>query len=322
MRRPGFSFLVCPDAALIRERIERLLTEAGGDFERHVFWGDDEIGPGFWQALSGGSLLGRKKAVILRRAHVLPPEFWKKLVGPLKGFNDAAWPFFCLEAAPAKGKKATGMPKGLADTPYFEFAGKQKWVWTSPGLTPEAIGPMLRDWAARRGISLAPGVREALSGLIPPDMAAADNELKKLELSLEGRQTIERRDLDILHHHAGMDSFAFLDALSRPKAAPEVWREILDRQSAGEEMIFAFLGLLLYEARQLWRFQVGEADAVRLSPSARSKKEAMAARLGPRGIARIFDLALDAELGIKSGAKRPDQAMEDLTARLCRLLGP
>ena len=48
-----------------------------------------------------------------------------------------------------------------------------------------------------------------------------------------------------------MDGFAFLDALSSRRDPATVWREIFDKELAGEEMVFPFLGLLLYEARTM-----------------------------------------------------------------------
>ena len=40
--RPGFSFLICPDMMLLRGQMEKMLAPYG-DFERHVYWGDEVI---------------------------------------------------------------------------------------------------------------------------------------------------------------------------------------------------------------------------------------------------------------------------------------
>ncbi len=320
MQRAGFSFLICPDPEIIRERVERLMADAGQPFAREVFWGDEEIGAPFWSALTVASLFAGRRAVVLRRAENLPPEFWPKLASALKGFNDSVWPFFCLEG-PFDRKGGPKLPKGLAEQPYFKVAEKRKWVFVSPGLTRRDMGPRLADWAARRGLALGPGVAEALAAALPPQLAHADNELAKLELSLGHRTSLELADLNLLSHHEGMDGFAFLDALAGGREPTLVWREIFDKERAGEEMIFPFLGLLLYEARMMWRLAVGEADDVRLPPQVRQKKEAMARRLGAAGLTRIFEAAFAAEAGIKTGARKPDQAMEFLTAELYRLFG-
>jgi DNA polymerase-3 subunit delta len=319
MNRPGYSFLACPDPEIVRERVDRLLAESGQDFAKEVFWGDEELGAPFWSALTVGSLFSGRRAVVLRRAEACPAEFWPKLASALRGFNDAVWPFFCLEGP--FDRKGPKMPKGLAEQPYFKVAEKRKWLFVSPGLTRRDMGPLLADWAARRGLAFGAGVAEGLAAALPPDLAHADNELAKLELVLGDRTTIEPGDLAHLSYHEGMDGFGFLDALAGGRDPVAVWREIFDKELAGEEMVFPFLGLLLYEARIMWRLAAGEAGDVRLPPFVLQKKEAMARRLGTAGLTRLFEAAFAAEAGIKSGARRPDQAMEYLAAELFRVFG-
>jgi len=321
MNRPGFFFLACPDPEIIRERVDRLLAESGQDFAKEVFWGDEELGAPFWSALTVGSLFSGRRAVVLRRAEACPAEFWPKLASALRGFNESVWPFFCLEGA--FDRKGPKIPKGLADQPYFKVAEKRKWLFVSPGLTRRDMGPLLADWAGRRKIAFEAGVAEGLAAALPPDLARADSELAKLELALGDRTTLERRDITQVSYHAGMDGFGFLDALAGGRDPVAVWREIGEKQLAGEEMIFPFLGLLLYEARIMWRIAAGEAGDVRLPPAVLQKKQAMARRLGASGLTRLFEAAFAAEAGIKSGTRRPDQAMEYLTAELFRIFkGP
>ena len=317
MERPGFFFLACPDPEIIREKVDRLLADAGHGFAKEVFWGDEEIGPAFWNALTVQSLLGGRRAVVVRRAEAAPVEFWPKLTPALRGYNDSVWPFFCLEGA--FDRKGPKLPKGLADQPYFKVAEKRKWLFVSPGLTRRDMAPRLADWASRRQLGLGPGVAEGLAASLPLDLARADNELAKLELALGDRTEIDQADLSLLSYHEGMEGFAFLDALSSRRDPAAVWREIFDKELAGEEMIFPFIGLLLYEARTMWRLASGEADDVRLPPYVLQKKQTMAKRLGMAGLARVFEAAFTAEAGIKSGARRPDQAMEALTAELFRI---
>lgn len=319
MERPGFFFLACPDPEIIREKVDRLLADTGQDFDKAVFWGDEDIDASFWNALRVQSLLGGRRAVVMRRAEALPADFWPKLAPALRGYNDHVWPFFCLEGA--FDRKGPKIPKGLAKQPYFAVAQKRKWLFVSPGLTRRDMAPRLSDWAARRRLGLGPGVAKALADALPLDLARADSELAKLELALGDRTEIETADLSLLSYHEGMDGFAFLDALASRRDPAAVWREIFDKELAGEEMIFPFIGLLLYEARTMWRLGAGEGGDVRLPPFIRQKKEAMARRLGSAGLARIFEAAFTAESGIKSGARRPDQAMEGLTAELFRIFG-
>ncbi|WP_256128280.1 DNA polymerase III subunit delta [Desulfolutivibrio sulfoxidireducens] len=315
---------------MIRNRVERLLGESGEVFTREVFQGDEEIPAAFWRALTAPSLFAEPKAVVLRRADAAPDEFWPKLRGPLAGFSAHVWPMICLEKP--FGKKGPAIPKALSSQPYYQVAEKRRWIWTSPGLTRRDMAPMLKDWAGAKNLSFAPGVLDALAAVLPEDMAMAGRELEKLELAVISRDDappsaknapqpgrVLTEDLSILAYRPGMDAFAFLNAFSKPGQEVAVWREIFEQSLSPEDMIFKFLGLLRSDARQMWQIHMGEAEAVRLPPFVKTQKEAMARRLGPGGLTRLFDLAMDAELGIKSGAKNPDQAMEFLAAELFSL---
>ena len=330
MQRPGFTFLVCPDPEMIKLRVERLLGESGEVFTREVFQGDEEIPAAFWRALTAPSLFAEPKAVILRRADSLTEDFWPKLKGPLSGFSAHIWPMICLEKP--FGKKGPAFPKALTSQPYYPVAEKRRWIWTSPGLTRRDMPPMLRDWAASASLSFAPGVLDALAAVLPEDMAMAGRELEKIEMAVLSRPQaapgdgaapppgrITQAELSLLSFRPGMDAFAFLNAFAKRGAEAAVWREIFEQSLSPEDMIFKFLGLLRSDARQMWQIFSGEAEVVRLPPFVKSQKEAMARRLGVSGLTRLFDLALDAELGIKSGAKSPDQAMELLAAELFSL---
>ncbi|WP_246287762.1 DNA polymerase III subunit delta [Desulfolutivibrio sulfoxidireducens] len=315
---------------MIRNRVERLLGESGEVFTREVFQGDEEIPAAFWRALTAPSLFAEPKAVVLRRADAAPDEFWPKLRGPLAGFSAHVWPMICLEKP--FGKKGPAIPKALSSQPYYQVAEKRRWIWTSPGLTRRDMAPMLKDWAGAKNLSFAPGVLDALAAVLPEDMAMAGRELEKLELAVISRDDappsaknapqpgrVLTEDLSILAYRPGMDAFAFLNAFSKPGQEVAVWREIFEQSLSPEDMIFKFLGLLRSDARQMWQIHMGEAEAVRLPPFVKTQKEAMARRLGPGGLTRLFDLAMDAEMGIKSGAKNPDQAMEFLAAELFSL---
>lgn len=319
MNRPGFSFLACPDPEIIRARIDKLLAESGVAFAKEVFWGDEELAAPFWNALTVGSLFAGAKAVVVRRAEACPAEFWPKLTAALKGFNPSVWPFFCLEGA--FDRKGPKIPKALAEQPYFKVAEKRGWLFVSPGLTPRDMGPLLADWAAGRGLAFEPGAAERLAAVLPLNLAQADNELARLELSLGDRTVVEAADAALLSRHEALDGFAFLDAVAGGRDPAAVWREIFDKQLAGEEMVFPMIGLLLYEARTMWRIAAGDDADIRLPPQILQKKRAMAGRLGAAGLARLFEAAFAAESGIKSGSRRTDQAMEYLTAELFRIFG-
>ena len=317
--RPGFSFLVCPDPELVRERVGGLLAKHASGFRRQVYWGDEELPGSFWQALSGQSLLGEKSAVVLRRAENLSADFWPRLSAPLRGFNPGAWLFVCLEGA--FEKRAPKLPKGLAEQPYWKVAKDKGWIWNFEGLTRASLKPMLADWAGARGLGFAPGALEAFVLALPLDMSATARELEKLELSLDSRREIRREDLSLISFEAELDAFEFLRALSDASGkAKQVWSKILAERSGSEgELLFPFLGLLISDARQMWQLAHGEPGPAYLPPQVRQAKRDMARALGLARLARIWELALDADAGVKSGQKSPDQAMQSLVADLFAL---
>lgn len=311
--RPGFSFLVCPDPEMLRRHLERLMTSAGGGFARQVFWGDaDEFDAAYWQALSTVSLFAEPKAVVLRRAEGLAADFWEKLARPLAGFNQHVWPVVCLEG-PHDPKKGPSLPKGLADRPYWKVGQSKGWVWMSPGLTEETMVPTLRDWANARRLGFGKGVLQELARILPRDMTAAARELEKLELaSSEG--VIGPEALGLVNAGIELDIFGFLKALEDGRDPAGVWRTVFGHQlSSDDGFLFQFLAILSREARVMWQL-LHEDPECKAHPYVRKLKTPMAGRLGAAGLARLWDLAMEAEASVKSGRKSPDQALEILVA--------
>ncbi|GFK96090.1 hypothetical protein NNJEOMEG_03964 [Fundidesulfovibrio magnetotacticus] len=313
--RQGFTFLVCPDPEMIKREIRRLMAGAGSGFTRQVFWGDaDEFDPSFWQALASVSLFAEPKAVVLRRAEGLAGDFWEKLARPLAGFNEHVWPIVCLEG-PHDPKKGPSLPKGLADRPYWKAGRERGWVWISPGLTDETMLPTLRDWAQARRLGFDKGVLQELARLLPRDMAACAGELEKLELAAAGGM-IRREHLELVSAETELDIFGFLKALEENRDPAGVWRTVFGHQLASDDgFLFQFLAILAREARTMWQLAAEDPEC-RVHPYVRKLKTPMAQRLGPRGLARLWDLALEAETSVKFGIRTPDQALEMLVADL------
>jgi len=318
MSRPGFSFLVCPDTEMVREKADSLLASATPAFVRRVYWGDEELPPGFWEDLTVQSLMAEPKAVVLRRAHNCPAGFWAKLAGPLRGFNGLIWPILCLEG-PFERKKAA-IPKELAAAPFWKVAKQKGWVWESEGLTPETLRASLVDWAGSRGLSFAPRILDELCAALPMDFALIRRELEKLELAVPPGSQVTKEHLGLVSLHAAMDPFAFLRSFTNPKAAFEVWRKIIgDQLLTGDGVVFQFLGLLASDTRQMWNLVYGDPDSVRLPPFVAKNKAELGRRLGSKGLERIWELCFEAESGVKTGRRDPDQAMEILAAGLFEL---
>lgn len=131
MQRAGFSFLICPDAEIVRERVERLLADSGQSFVREVFWGDEELGAPFWSALAVGSLFAGRRAVVLRRAEALPVEFWPKLASALRALTTRSGRF--LPGRPPGPRGRPKLPKTLESQPYFRWPSSANGSLSHPG---------------------------------------------------------------------------------------------------------------------------------------------------------------------------------------------
>jgi len=332
MSRPGFTFLVCPDPALSRQRMEALLAqhppEGGGmlgggppaDYERKVFWGDEGLSDAFWHALTLTDLFGRPRALVVRNAQNLDKEQWQQLSGPLSRPNAQAWPFFFLENEFDRGKPKIAAV--VAKSRFYQFAQQQGWVWQSPGLTERGVRSWLQSWAGEKGLSFGPGALEALAAGMPSDATAVGCELEKLELAVEPGGVVDASMARLLAHTPDIDIFAFIDALQKDSAAGMVWQKVLTQQLSGRGFLFQFLAMLVREARIMWQLAHQEQGGVRLPQNVLQAKQRLAQQLGGRRIAHIWDLALEAELRVKTGEAGEDQALELLIAELSRLFAP
>ncbi|THB67901.1 MAG: DNA polymerase III subunit delta [Desulfovibrio sp.] len=326
MSRPGFTFLACPDAELIRGRIDALAKEfpaSGGmgqtSYERRVFWGEEGLPPAFWEGLTLQSLMGAPKLLVVRQANKLLAEHWRNLVPHLSRFHEQAWPMFCLEVEYKRNQPS--VPKHITKHKFWTFAHKQGWVWQSPGLDARGLREMISAWAKAKGLTLERGVLDTLVEALPLNAAAVHQELAKLELAAQSNGAVDQRIAALVSFTPDMDVFAFIDALQRGTTPSETWRKILKSQLSGEEMCFSFLAMVLREARILWQLLFREGG-VRLPQRVLTAKQNLAKRLGPAKLARIWDLAWEAELGVKSGERSTDQALERLVAGLTELFRP
>lgn len=332
MTRPGFTICICPDARLIRDRIDALLiahppAAASGsvvgkspppavppEWDRQVFWGDEPLPPSFWEHLTLQGLFATPHALVVRNAQNLPAETWKRVSAALAKPNPLAWPFLCLEAPFDKGQPK--VPAHIARLRCLDFAESRKWVWRSPGLDERGVRTFVRQQAASRSLRFAAGALEAVCAVLPPDATAIASELEKLSLAA-GNGEVTTDMAALVRHAADIDIFSFMRALQAGNAPMAVWRQVLRDHLGSESMVFPFLGMLLRETRILWQLLAGEQ--VRLPPSVLPPKQQAARQLGHAGLARIWDLALEAEMGIKSGERSPEQAMEMLVAGLFTL---
>lgn len=327
LRDAGFFFLVCPDVGLLQEELSRVTTALGGaSFDKIIHRGDNDEFPGrFWDDIGMPNLLGNRKVIVLRRAEAQNVEFWKALVPRLAGFNDACRLVICMEGDWTKGNwnspSKPKLPAVLTKQKYWKVAEKKGWIWTSPGLDARSLAAFAENILRDRGISIQKSMATRLAQVLPEDASATKRELEKLALWVGPGNELKPDDLRVVSHTAETDFYAFMNAAITGTNLPQVWKVVFaEREAAsGDGVFFRFLFGLQREARMLWQLAVGEGQAVRLPPKVKQAKESMARRLGTQGLARLWDLILEAEMGVKTGNRSPEQAFEALAAGLSTL---
>lgn len=325
-RGRGHRVLICPDAELLRRRVAKLAAGMGPDVERKVFWGDDEPFPqAFWPQLTTQNLFSTPTVVVLRRAEALKAEVWDRIDEGLKLQASTVLPIFCLEGR-WKDAKAP-VPAFLTKRGLWTAAEAGGWIWQSPGLTDATLPKFITAWAAEKGLILDAAAKNALSAALPRDAFAAGLELDKLELAAGDERRIDAAMVELIAPHGDMEFFDFIRALSAdPQNAPDavrgVWTRVLDDQlrPGGDKILFQLLGYMSWQARQMWLLAEGEEHKVRMNPRDKPQLARVAKRLGRAGIARVIELTLDANLGVISGQRRPDDTLEAYVAQLSELL--
>lgn len=304
---------------MLREKINTILANFGKNWSKEVYWGDEELPAAFWRSLSISNLLEEKTALILRRAENLPAAFWDSLKPLLRGFKEQIFPFFCFEKE--QSRKKNEIPKFLARQPYYLVAQKKSWLWSSPGLQSKDLGPFLQAWSARQGLKISRPAQIVLEATLPLDAGAAELELEKIKLLALDGETVLPEHLSALNVWNTVDSFEFLNLLSQndPKAILSAWRKALEEQTNDSGSLFAFLGLLAYETRQMCLILAGRRDLLRMPPAALKRKAALAAKLGRAGLTELFDMMLDAEFKVKTGQVDPEQIFNFLIVNVMKL---
>ena len=333
MSRPAYSLCLCPDSRLLRGCLDRLLAvhaPSGSSphehWQRVVFWGDEGLGPSFWEELNLQGLFASPKALVLRNAQALPADVLKtlsKALLPLAGKPDAPlprpllWPLLCFEAPIEKGKPK--LPAHILQLPCWLEAEKRGWLEVTQSLNPATLPAFIRAESESLGLTLRPEDLHLLARALPPDAAFIASEMLKLSLLADAEGRLPRDALSFVAHAQELSIFELLRKVQQRSDAPAVWRQVLEDKISGESMVFAFTAIVLREARLLWQCLAGPAPF--LPQQAALQKKIAAESLGYAGIARLWDLALRTDKGIKSGERSPDQAFEMLIGELFVLFG-
>ena len=328
MPRPGFTLCVCPDSRLTKTHINGLLTDhppasadvsflaapAPGVWERHVYWGDEPLPSSFWEDLTLQGLFAVPKAVLVYNAQNIPADSWRTISQTLGKPLGDTWPIFCLQVDFDKG--APKIPAHIAKLHCVTFASSKGWLWLNPGLDARSKAEFVRGEAARLGLQFAPGAFEAAIARLPFDATTIVGEMEKLALAVGADNTITQNHAAFLELEPEPDIFSLIRNLQHGGNPTAVWQQAA-LSERGESMVFGFLSMLAREARQLW--QLAHNENVRLPSHVLSAKTALARSLGLPGIAKLWQLALEADKGIKTGERSPDQALDSLFAALALL---
>lgn len=312
--RPGFLFLVCPDAQLLRERTEAARKayppQDGGAYDCASYWGDTEPPRDFWSNLSAVSLFGTSHFIVVRQANLWTASVWHRLDKVLARPLGGSLPVFCLENAWEKGRPK--IPAYIAKLACFAFAGKKNWMWRSEGLTDRNIGQFIQKEAAARGLKIPGQVLQHFADTVPRSAEVVCNELDKVVLMHPKDGEVSAAMLGTADWAPDASLFSCLDALYRGDEK-RTWAEYA-RVTDADAAAFQLLGLLAMNLRKLWQNMAGER-APFFGASAGVMPQ-LARRLGPRGLAKAFTAVADAEKAVKTGQADAGPVTEFLLSRL------
>ncbi len=324
MDRPGFFFCICPDAALLRDYVERellapLSAESSGALPPDVqtFWADEGLDRRFWDALTLLGMDGRSRMLVVRGAQHLPADVWKKLSSSLGTPRPGVLPVFCLEGPWEKGQPK--LPAHVAKLRCLAFADSRKWVWRSAGIDARSLRQHIQKQASGMGLRLASDALNTLSEMLIPDASAIRGVLEQLYLASPDGSV----DVALVRQMTEFTPEAVIFDVIRQLEngnARAVWKTMLREGDGGESLLFPLLTLMAREARLLWQMNAG--DKVFVPQFVENEKRRLASRVGFEGLCRIFSALQKAELSVKSGARQPLQAMEELVATLSLEFAP
>ena len=312
-QRPGYLFLVCPDAQLVRQQVEasaQAYPPASGSWERFCYWGDEEPPRSFWENLSLTGLLGSQRLVVVRQANQWNAAVWHRLSKVLSQPLAGNFPLFCLEVGFEKGKYK--VPAWLMKLPCWTFADRKGWIWRSEGVTDRNIARFVQDEAARAGVRLSRETLARFADTVPRSAEVIANEIEKISLACPQGAVAGPECMSTADWIPEARLFDCVDALMRGDQAA-VWREF-SRVTDVESAAFAMLGILALYCRRLWQLSAGESPP--MFGASRSTLPPLARRLGPGGCAFALAQVVEAELAIKTGKNSPRQAIEFLLSQL------
>ena len=308
--RAGYFICICPDFEVISDFINNTLNIFSGNWEKKLIWGDEDQSDIFFNYLRSSSLINTKQAIILRYAEKLPEKFWNKLSKFLNRFNPDVCPFLCIESEWNKGKPPD--IKFLKNKKYYKFAQKKGWILRSPGVDEQFLTNYINKWAKENKIKISYEVMSQLREVLPKDLSAIKNELKKLEAL--NKDAITVKDLNVISPSFEYNVFDLINSIEGVAPKEKVWETIIFKEINSHESIIPILKLFIREAKILWQLLQGES--VYLPMWIKTKKINIAKKLGPKKIIEIYNIVLEAELKLKTSNISPSIVFENLVASM------
>lgn len=312
-QRPGFSFLICPDMMLLRGQMEKMLAPYG-DFERHVYWGDEEPPQKFWESLALEGLFGNPLVIVARQAQNWPAAVWKKISKVLGRGQSLAWPVFCLETPFEKGKPK--LPAHIARLRCLSFADEKGWVWRSEGLTERNLPTHIHQRAKELGLNFDRDAFAQICATLPPNAAAVENELARLAL-MAGDGRVSNEMVRLSGYGPDCNIFAVIRHIEAGDLAKALGEAARSRDA--ESLLFPLMAMLARDLRKLWQCRAGEDPHFHYSEA--GAKKMLAKKLGFTGLSMAFGILCDTEWQIKTGRLPVAQALDRLLIEMTRLFG-
>lgn len=310
-KRPGFSFLLCPDSALLLQALDRQLERfapSSGQWKKIFFWGDEPVNSKFWESLKQHGLFTENRVIIVRRAQEWQAQVWKTLDESLASGSSSIWPFFCLECELEKGRFK--IPAYIQKSRCYNFAEKKGWLWSSPPLAGAGLRRFAESEVKKRKLRFSKAAFDSFCESVGRDASSIAHELDKLSL-VYGDKEVEPDMLEIGTSNPEANAFECIRNLYAGNTV-KLWREI--SQDAAGSLLFALIALLARDFHVFWQIQSGLNP--RLSPYDAQLKQNMARRLGHKGLTQAFVLLANAEFQVKSGKLNPNQALDQLLIEL------
>ncbi len=324
MEVPGFYFCVCPDMYLTKRYIDEFLTSLGNvhslwqnNVECLTFWPDELEDSRFWNALTMQTFSANAKCIIIRQAHTILAQDWKKISQSLASARSGILPIFSMEGA--WEKNAPKIPAHITKLKCFEFAKSKNWYYSNIGINEKNIQAFVGQEAKKLDLQLDKNTLVTLCESAIPDAYFIHNLLLQLSLYAEHGKVDSSVLAQITAYTSEMQIFNLINDMENARLG-SIWKRLSLEDDKGESYLFPLLALLSKEARTLWQLCAGESPYI--FPTKKEMKLRQAKKLGFCGVSKIFQLIFESDFAVKSGKNNPLQVLENFIVSYAEIFSP